>query len=152
MKPLFYEVERYIDLLYVIGIRGIVFVDEQGCTFSEEYDEFDSIENNMATHIIGKVSDNPIAAGRIVYNKNKVAKLERISVLKKYRRICVGSKLVKYMVNVALNKQSTSIYIHAQEHLIPYYQNLGFITSGEVFQEARISHIMMIYRNSLKVA
>ncbi len=145
MEPYFSEITNNLDLIYALAIRGIVFIDEQGCLFSEEYDEFDDIQTNRATHVIGKINEEPIAAGRIIYYENNNAKLERLSVLSKFRGNGFGKNLVKFMISISFQNKCERIYIHAQEHLSDYYQGLGFEAYGDVFKEARISHIKMKY-------
>lgn len=145
MELYFSEITNNLDLIYALAIRGIVFIDEQGCLFSEEFDEFDDILTRRATHVIGKINEEPIAAGRIIYHEKNNAKLERLAVLRQFRGNGFGKNLVKFMISVSFQNKCKGIYIHAQEHLSEYYQSLGFEAYGDVFQEARISHIKMKY-------
>ena len=38
------------------------------------------------------------------------------------------------------------IAIHAQVQLLKFYETLGFLAKGEVFIEAGIQHISMVYK------
>lgn len=141
----FDEIQEYFDFLCSLSIRGIVFIKEQNCSFSDEYDNFDSLENSNVSHIIGKKDGEPVATGRIIFKKNKVVKLERIAVLEQFRGENIGKQLVEFMINFSLLRQYCTIYIHAQTHLLQYYEKLGFVAEGEIFQEANIDHKKMRY-------
>ena len=43
-----------------------------------------------------------------------------------------------------------AIYLHAQEDVIKFYENLGFVIIGDKFLEADIVHAKMIYNNKNK--
>ncbi len=129
-----------------MSIRGIVFVHEQNCPFSEEYDSYDCLDVAGVDHIIGKKDEQPVATGRIIYKENKVAKLERFAVLTQFRGKGVGKGLIEYMLATSLAKKCDTIYIHAQTRLLEYYERLGFFADGQVFVEANIEHKKMVYR------
>ena len=48
------------DVLKVMVVRGIVFIEEQKVDWEGEIDEFEK----TATHFLGEVSGQPVAAGR----------------------------------------------------------------------------------------
>ena len=37
-------------------------------------------------------------------------------------------------------------YMHAQEQVIPFYEKVGFIKEGDLFEEAGIMHYKMVYK------
>ena len=71
-------------------------------------------------------------------------KLERFAVLQHLRGKGIGKELVNFILNQLPANQT--IYLHAQEDVIKFYQNLGFVIIGDKFLEADIVHSKMIYK------
>lgn len=123
-----------------LKIRHKVFIEEQKISKELEYDGMDK----KAEHVIIYENNNPIATGR-VFKMEEEFMLGRICVLKEFRGKNFGNIIVKLLVNRALNKGANKIYIHAQAYLKEFYINLGFTPVGEIFEEAGIEHITMVY-------
>ena len=79
-------------------------------------------------------------------NTDKGIKLERFAVLKDFRGLDVGEKLIL----TALSKvdRSQVIYLHAQIQVIDFYAKFGFIKVGPEFMEANIRHYKMVFRST----
>jgi predicted GNAT family N-acyltransferase len=71
------------------------------------------------------------------------AKLERMAVLKHYRRKGIGSRMLLFLDTVWKNRRVQQVIIHAQLKVIPFYMSCGFHPVGLPFQEAGIEHITM---------
>ena len=130
------------DYRKVLDIRREVFIEEQNVPENIEIEYEDE-----AFHVL--VSDNgqPIATGR--WRKTDIGfKLERFAVLEHLRRKGVGKALVIFILNQIPN--DNTIYLHAQEDVIKFYENLGFVIIGDKFLEADIVHAKMIYDNKSK--
>ena len=73
-------------------------------------------------------------------------KIERVAVLLEFRRLKVGSilikKIIKYYMNLDDNK---SIVLHSQVAVADFYKTLNFISYGNEFLEDGIPHIPMKY-------
>ena len=134
------------DLTFALAIRAIVFVEEQACPFSEEFDDYDSLENENVSHFLIMYKNEPLATARTIYVNDTQAKIGRIAVLKVFRGQGLATELITHMIKRLTVKAYTDISIHAQEHLEAYYEKFGFKRCGEAFQEAGIPHIKMIYR------
>jgi predicted GNAT family N-acyltransferase len=124
----------------VFDIRTEVFVKEQKCLPSEEFDELDA----EAKHYLLFEGDVPVATGR--YRKTeKGIKLERIATLESAR----GKGYASIIVNHLLAEASAAYpncsyyYLHAQVSVMPLYSSLGFQAYGETFIEADIVHQAM---------
>lgn len=133
------------ELLQALVVRALVFIEEQKLPFAMEYDDYDNLKNSEVLHIIAKENDEPYAAGRIIFKTDDRAKLERIAVHPYKLGKGVGKQLVRYMLEVAIEKGGQEIYIHAQSYLREFYQELGFRLVGDYFFEAGIEHIQMDY-------
>jgi predicted GNAT family N-acyltransferase len=137
-------IENNPDLVEAFEIRRIVFVIEQQCPPEEEYDEHEK----TSLHFICKY--NGVNAGTCRYRKTeKGYKLERYAVLEKFRGNGCGSALLLYAIDHVKQADASAgttdcpIYLHAQEHAMPFYEKHGFKAEGDRFFEAGIPHFKM---------
>jgi len=124
------------NLEKAFAIRKEVFVVEQRCPPDLEYEfEEDCI------HFLLKENGEAIVASR--YRKtDKGIKLERFAVLKEHRKKGLGHKILQFMLD-DLNNFDGKIYMHAQVDVIPFYEKMGFVKHGDLFEEANIMHYKM---------
>jgi predicted GNAT family N-acyltransferase len=124
-------------------IRHVVFVEEQGVSAEEEYDEFDLI----ATHFVAIDDTTQEAVGTARWRiTEKGVKLERFAVLPTHRNKGVGQSLVRAVledIDASPETAGKALYLHAQESAIGLYQKFAFQTVGEPFYEANIRHMKM---------
>lgn len=124
----------------VFAIRINVFVVEQACLPSEEFDELDA----QAKHYLLLEDGKPVATGR--YRKtDKGIKVERIATLSEFRGKGYASQMVRHIIQEAQSAYPacTYFYLHSQQTVMPLYASLGFIPYGETFIEADIVHQAM---------
>lgn len=122
---------------HAFQIRQKVFVEEQEVAPEEEYDEFE----DESQHFLVYDKDLPVATARWRPTNNGL-KLERFAVLKEYRGKGNGLKILKAVLNDLPNTDQ-SIYLHAQIQVVDFYKKVGFISEGEMFEEANIQHYKM---------
>ena len=48
-----------------------------------------------------------------------------------------------------LKKETEKKYLHAQKQVIEFYEKVGFIKIGNLFEEAGIQHYKMIYKENI---
>ena len=140
---MFKVVTNLEDLIKVIVVRGIVFIEEQGVPYAIERDAYDC----SATHILGEMDGEPFAAGRI-RAVGEYAKLERVAIRKSYRGRNLGHELTDFMLSVAQEQGFKRFKVHAQSYLKDFYQKHGFEVVGDMFKEAGIDHYLMIRNDS----
>ncbi|MCR4321183.1 MAG: GNAT family N-acetyltransferase [Candidatus Brocadiaceae bacterium] len=140
---MFKVVTNLEDLIKVIVVRGIVFVEEQGVPYEIEHDAYDL----SATHTLGETDGEPFAAGRI-RALGEYAKLERVAVRKSYRGKNLGHELTEFMIAVAKEHGFQKFKVHAQSYLTDFYRKHGFEIVGDTFKEANIDHYLMIRDDS----
>jgi len=126
-------------------IRYEVFVLEQKVDEEEEYDEFEETSH----HFLALADEKPVGTAR--WRKtDKGFKLERFAVLKEYRGLHVGDKILRKILAEVIPKAAASfqaIYLHAQTQAVSFYAKHGFETYGPVFEEANIEHRAMRWAN-----
>lgn len=129
---------EHIDLVF--AIRTEVFVQEQKCLPSEEFDELDAV----AKHYLLFEEGSAVATGR--YRKtDKGIKVERIATLASARGKGFASQVVKHILAEASEEypDCSYFYLHAQVSVMPLYASLGFVAYGATFIEADIVHQAM---------
>jgi len=134
------EIKNKQELETCFEIRKEVFVKGQNVSMELEIDG----EDDKATHILVLLGKEAVGCARIRIIDNK-AKLERIAILDEYRGEGYGKDLVNFLVKFCINKKVDEIYMHAQYYLKTFYSSLGFKERGEIFEEAGIKHIEMVY-------
>ena len=125
------------------SVRREVFVKEQNISEKIEFDD----TNFNATYFVATCKNEFVGTARYRFTDQGV-KLERFAVLKSFRNLGVGKKLVDYIINIVRNEKF--IYLHAQESVIEFYFKLGFKKIGSPFFEAEISHQKMMYDQKFK--
>jgi ElaA protein len=130
------------ELYYLLQLRSQVFVVEQDCV----YQDIDG-KDKKALHVIGKKDNTIIAYSRIFKPGDyfKEASIGRVVVAENFRHLKYGHQLMVASIEaVEASFSSKKIKISAQKYLENFYNNLGFITSGEPYLEDGIPHIAMI--------
>jgi predicted GNAT family N-acyltransferase len=120
-------------------LREIVFIEEQNVNPEIEYE----YEEESHFYLVEK-NGKPIATGRW-RETPKGIKLERFAVVRKERGKNIGKIIMNEMLADVLPLQQM-VYLNAQLQAVPFYQKAGFKSIGEVFLEANIEHIRMVYR------
>ena len=114
------------DLLMVYSVRSAVYIAEQECPFAEEFDGND----HCATHFIGFIKGEPAGCIRARFFHDFV-KLERLAVLKKFRKSTLAFELVRFGINLARRKGFRRIYGHSREGLEAFWARFGAKPIGE---------------------
>jgi len=127
------------ELEAAFEVRKQVFVEEQG--ISEDL-EIDGHEEE-ALHIVVKDGERVIGTARVLFPAASQAKIERMAVLKPYRRQGIGGGIISFLNEELRSRQVEQVILHAQYSAIPFYRSCGFEESGSSFWEASIRHIKM---------
>lgn len=127
------------DLLKVMVVRGIVFHDEQGVSWEDEFDADDA----GAVHVVGEADGQPVASGRLQVMGDGWAKLGRIAVREQWRGRGYAHGMVGVLLQEARSRGVTKLKLHAQVYLEDFYAGYGFARKGGVFDECGIDHILM---------
>ena len=124
------------------NIRHNVFVIGQKCPAELEYEY-----EEESTHFLLINNGNPVATAR--HRKTqKGFKLERFAVIESERGKGFGMMILNAVLD-DLKKKSEKKYLHAQKHVIEFYEKVGFIKIGNLFEEAGIQHYKMIFKENI---
>jgi predicted GNAT family N-acyltransferase len=130
------------DLTAAFNIRKEVFVEEQGVPFEDEFDEYDTLDG-QCEHLLVYYKEHPVGTGRIRV-VDGLGKLERICILKPYRKFGLGKVIIKALEEIAEAMGVSQVKLHGQTHAEGFYQKLGYHTSSPIFMEDGIPHILMV--------
>lgn len=129
------------DLKIAFQIREEVFVKEQGVPLEDEFDEFDKLDGKCE-HVLVFYDGKTAGTGRVRI-VDEFGKLERICVLKEYRKCGLGKVIINALEELAEKMGVTKVKLHGQTHAEGFYQKLGYNTASDVFMEDGIPHILM---------
>lgn len=132
------------DILKVMVVRGIVFIEEQQVDWEGEIDEFEG----ESVHFLGEAGGQPVATGRLRRLADGRAKVERIAVRPAWRGRGYARDIVQAVLDRARADGARRFVMHAQVHLQKFYEDFGFRREGDIFVECGIDHITMVREDS----
>ena len=123
-------------------IRNLVFCEEQKVSKEIEFDGLDQFCN----HYLAKINEFPIGTARVREQKKGIFKIERMAVLKRYRKKGVGKAIIKKILKHYLSiRDINELILNSQIEAKDFYKKFGFVEVGKEFVEANIKHQKMIY-------
>jgi len=128
-----------VELNEAFEVRKRVFVEEQGVAEDLELDDHEG----EALHMVVKEGERVIGTARVLFLANNQAKIERMAILKPFRRQGVGRRIISFLSEEIRNRQIEQVMLHAQCAAADFYKSCGFEESGSPFWEAGIRHIKM---------
>ena len=93
--------------------------------------------------MVVKDGEKVIGTARVLFLAANQAKLERMAILKPFRRKGIGSRIIAFLNEELRNRQINQVFLHAQYSVVAFYKSCGFKESGSPFWEAGIRHIRM---------
>lgn len=126
------------DRQAAMQIRVEVFVDEQRVPPELEPDEYDTDALHLMT--VDTRTGETVATARLVDKGNGLAKIGRVAVRKAWRGKRIGDTLMRFALETAAANGFTTAALDAQTYVIPFYERLGFVAEGQVFDDAGIPH------------
>lgn len=122
----------------LLQVRRAVFIEEQ---LISEADEIDGIDHEFHHVLCSAVDDDqPLGCARIAES----GKIGRVAIIKAFRGKGLGIELMQFCIDAVLGWGKTP-YLDAQVEVIPFYERVGFLASGDVFLDANIPHRRMSF-------
>lgn len=131
--------EMPIDFPKIHPVRYSVFQVEQGVSAELEFDG----QDEAATHFIALLDSKVVGTVRVRFLGDNLAKIERLAVLQEARGSGTGRALMEKALGFLIEQDVSEVVIHAQAYLKGFYESLGFVPEGELFEEAGIRHVKM---------
>ena len=127
------------DFTSLRRVRETVFIDEQRVPRELEFDDRDA----LCVHVLAFDGDVPVGTGRLDLAYG--GKVGRVAVVATHRRSGVGTAVMEALHGAARERNQSRLWCNAQLTAVPFYERLGYVSSGPVFVEAGIDHLRMDY-------
>lgn len=124
---------------HIRRIRLSVFVEEQQVPLDEEIDERDP----QAFHVLAVDEvEGPCGTARLFADPcdPTCARIGRMAVSRSHRGRGVGRLLVDHLLGEARRRGFRCVRLSSQVHVISFYEQFGFRTTGEEYLDAGIRH------------
>ncbi|HZG17595.1 MAG TPA: GNAT family N-acetyltransferase [Candidatus Bathyarchaeia archaeon] len=135
-------VKQEDELNDALAVRRIVFIEEQEVPEDLEIDEHDML-SSPTIHFVAYHGDKPVGASRLRTYQPGVGKIERVAVLASTRGTGLGRAIMDFMEETARANGYAKVKLNAQCHAQGFYEKLGYVPYGDVFDDAGIPHIAM---------
>ncbi len=123
---------------HVREIRRRVFVQEQGVSPANEFDETD----REAVHFLAWLDGTAVGTARL-YDECAVARIGRVAVLPSAWGRGVGIAIMQHALAEARRLGYGDVVVHAQIRVREFYERLGFQVEGDEYEEEGIPHVSM---------
>jgi predicted GNAT family N-acyltransferase len=132
------------ELAGAFNVRRMVFIEEQQIAEEEEYDGLDG----ECLQFVAQKNGHVLGTARVRFLSPGCAKIERMAVLKEYRKNGIGAGILALVEDELKRRAVADTILHAQMIAVPFYITCGFTAIGPTFYEAGIEHIKMQKRIS----
>ncbi|PTV96224.1 ElaA protein [Rhodobacter aestuarii] len=123
------------DLTAPHALRRQVFIEEQGIAEAEEWDDLDG----EAIHLLALEGDAPMGTARL-FVKGDLGKIGRVCVAMPARGTGLGKLLILEGCERLRAAGCTRVQLGAQVQAMGFYEKLGFVAFGPVYDDAGIPH------------
>ena len=123
------------DLSSCFVLRREVFVEEQAVPEELERDEHDA----DALHFLAAWEGRPVGTARVLL-RGDTGKIGRVCVLRAMRGRGIGAALIRAAVEELRARGFSKARLGSQVHAVPFYEGLGFVAEGPVYDDAGIPH------------
>ncbi|EEW26882.1 GNAT family N-acetyltransferase [Rhodobacter ferrooxidans] len=128
------------DIATCRALRRVVFIEEQGVSEADEVDDLDG----QAVHLLAWLEGRPVGSARLLV-QGAVGKIGRVCVLADQRGTGLGAALMRAAVQeFGAMPGVAKVKLGAQTHALGFYEKLGFVAQGPVFDDAGIPHREMV--------
>ncbi|MCI8407158.1 MAG: GNAT family N-acetyltransferase [Oscillospiraceae bacterium] len=120
-------------------VRKKVFVEEQGFSEENEFDETDS----LALHLLMSDGGKPVGAARIFPGADRCWHIGRLCVLAEYRGRRLGKLLLEEAEAEARRQGALRVELGAQKRASGFYQGCGYTPCGAEYMDEFCPHLPM---------
>jgi predicted GNAT family N-acyltransferase len=123
----------------IIALRYEVYVDEQKVPIEEELDKYDP----GAVHFVALEDGAVVGTMRVVF-MDDYARVGRLAVRIAYRRRGIGHTMMRRALDRIRERGLKTSVLDAQTNATEFYEKLGYVAEGEIFDDCGIDHIKMV--------
>jgi predicted GNAT family N-acyltransferase len=128
-----------------LGVRRIVFIEEQRVPEDIEIDEYDDPGSDEVAHVLARLNGVAVATGRLLLEADAEGHchIGRVAVLPELRGRGYGRAVMQALHDLARERGFRGVTLAAQLQAIGFYERLGYAARGGVFLDAGIEHRWM---------
>ena len=130
------RIEQVTALSDALAIRADVFIRGQGVPANEEVDGLDG----DCLHWVLSDEIGPVATLRVLTRDEETAKIQRVAVLDRARGRGHGATLMRHVLEELTEMGFTRATLGSQVPAIGFYERLGFVAYGPIYDDAGIEH------------
>lgn len=101
-------------------------------------------EEKEQVHIVAVENGEVLAVVLLEKLNNKTAKMRQFAVKEKYQGQGIGSELIAFFEDYAIEHGFSKIELHARERAVRFYKQFDYERIGEVFKEVTLNHYKMV--------
>ncbi|MFZ9887260.1 MAG: GNAT family N-acetyltransferase [Myxococcota bacterium] len=138
------EAATAAELDRCLAVRREVFIEEQGVSEADEVDDLDDTCRHLLVFPSGTTTlTGAVGTARLLLVEPGRMKAQRVAVQKNMRGGGAGRALMTQLETLAWQGGCEQVVLGAQLEALPFYERLGYVAYGEVFDDAGIPHRMM---------
>jgi predicted GNAT family N-acyltransferase len=136
------------DLETAFEVREQVFVEEQGYTEAQEFDELDRRARHFVATVGGGHGAPVVGTARLLLDDRypTLAVIGRVAVLGPHRLEGVGTALVRRVVEEAASLGVGTLRAGVQVQALGFWRKLGFVPTGEPYMDCHVPHEWAVLR------
>ena len=136
------KVKTQEDLDYCARIRKQVFYDDENAPETLYIiDEKDRDKNTL--NLLGFANNIPVATARLIKINDTICKIQRMSVLNKYRDKGYAKELLFFLENCAKEYKFKIIELDSSLKAVGFYEKYGYTRISDIFYEDNRPHIKL---------
>ncbi|KAB8332154.1 GNAT family N-acetyltransferase [Scytonema tolypothrichoides VB-61278] len=98
---------------------------------------------DSAFHLVAVCDHKVVGSARLRLLSKELGSIAYLAVLPEFRHQGIGTKLMEKLIEIAHEKNLTTLRLMSRVHAVNFYKRLGFCEVGEPFDYLDVSHIFM---------
>jgi GNAT superfamily N-acetyltransferase len=140
-KIIEYKTDEYRQM---VSLRTKILREPLGLTFSEE--DLDRDRNDLLLAACFPDSCRMVGCCILTPLSEATIQLRQMAVDDFYQGKGLGSELLQYAEQVAVERNFEYLYLHARKVAVGFYKKQGYTIEGDLFTEVGIPHFEMMKR------
>lgn len=127
------------EYLQMVQLRNDILRKPLGLSFQP-----DELEKEKEHILIGAFEDDKMLGCCMLINTDPGSvRLRQMAVLNNLQGKGIGRALMQFAENIARDRGFRKISMHARKTATGFYEKLGYVVSGEEFEEVTLPHVVM---------
>ena len=134
-----YGTSRYDEL---VQLRYKILLEPLGLKFLDAHRDKET--NFVHVGCVESLDDRLVGGLLMVPLNDEEIRMMQVVVDTKYQGEGIGRELVKYAIKRAKEAGYSRLIMHAMLSVVNFYEKLGFVQEGDIFEEKGITFVRMV--------